>query len=316
MSTKTVMSIIGPRESAIRVGGLCRDIYHMYSTASSDFVEVPNFYEKDPTILDMEKDGKNFAAAVKKICQIHDMHSKIESVGCDIVVVNNYIDEIILQFIYNELRKVGDLSKEEISTIENKASTLIALALQEFKLRLPSFAIPVNSSNNPSEVNYPPIIFDIYKRSISQFALYEYSDYIFPDTEIQVVAYYAFGLYNRFCNAITNPESGFVTLDNIHIPGNHFALIQGLMMDEFENHLSDPSQKINFNGKAVFEPLYVKDMETEEEETETPSENYQIEENDSDELVQDIPDISEEEVIEDSSEPMEEIVVEDISSEE
>lgn len=281
MSFKTILSIIGPRDSAIRVGGLCNEIYRMYSTATSEFVEIPDYYERDPHILELEKAGMHFAAAVKKISLIYDNYSKIESVGSDIVIVNNYVDEIIMQFIYNELQKLENVG-DDLSAIENKASTLIALALQEFNIHFPGFSIPINASDDPSKVIYPPIVFDIFKKTVSQFLVYESSDYIFPSSDIQVVAYYAFGLYNRYCNAIANPERSYFTLKNEPIPVNYFALIQESIMPQFEEHLPDASMKINYNGKSVFEPLYVKDLQ---------KENYQVDENEPGTLVNDIPDM-------------------------
>ena len=260
MGVKTIMTVTGCFDGTTNIGrDIIADAFNKYSTVSSYFGTIRNPYQVYPHIMEMEKEGLNYAAALVKLGICHEDYAKLNEIrkATDVLVLTNYIDDIVMTFILKELTNVK--TKEEtpdMDVIIKEAASLVEIAYIRFGMLPPSVSIPANPSDDPEKVVYPPIVLDAYQQAVSQIVLYEHSDYLFPSDAIQVIAYYAFGLYNRFCNMIrSSNEINFYSLDGTQIPSNSFGLTSSDTMSFFEGFLKDDSRKFNYNGKALVDPM-------------------------------------------------------------
>lgn len=262
MGVKTIMTVTGYFDGATNIGrDIIADAFNKYSTVSSYFGTIRNPYQVYPHIMEMEKEGLNYAAALMKLGICQEDYAKLNEIrkATDVLVLTNYIDDIVMTFILKELTNVK--TKEEspdMNVIVKEAASLVEIAHIRFGMLPPSVSIPANPSDDPEKVVYPPIVLDAYQEAVSQIVLYEHSDYLFPSDAIQVIAYYAFGLYNRFCNMIrllSSNKINFYSLDGTQIPSNSFGLTSSDTMSFFEGFLKDDSRKFNYNGRALVDPM-------------------------------------------------------------
>lgn len=296
MIRNAIISICGGHPGCNDLVNTVGSIFNMYSSMIAETIQYQNPYSIDPDLKKMEdEDHQYMAAAIYKMTLLYkqNIHSHIS--GANIQVVDNYLDDILLTFIQKEM---AFNSKKGIDTdyLKNRVLTLISLALNEFHLNLPSMTIPYNDSNDPEKVIFVPASFDILKECMKKFTLFEYSDYLFPENPIQVSAYYACGLVNRFCNGIANhSEQSYYLFNGNSLTENTFGLSFPNAMENFETFLPSAVLPMNYNGASGSDPFYKSDIlkpaKEKEEEKDISSQNH-TSENLSEEITSSLRDIN------------------------
>lgn len=269
MSSSVIFSISGGHPECSALSNTVRDLFNMYSTANAVVVHYQNPYALDSDIEKMEKNGHFMAAAIRKIELLYKQNLHMAMPDASVIVVDNYLDDIILNFITKEAISKIRNGENDTSTLQARASTLISLALNEYKLELPAMEIPFNDTNDPQKVIFTPFALEMFKKCMSQFSIFEYSDYLFPENSIQTTAYFTYGLYNRYCNVFTNKASNevFYLVNGGEIPKNYFGLTIQKAMEGFEAAIVGTVKPMNYTGRAVFDPFY-----REENATQNPEE--------------------------------------------
>lgn len=289
MIRNAIISMCGGHPGCGELVNTVGSIFNMYSSMIAETIQYQNPYSIDPDLKKMEdEDHCYMAAAIYKMTLLYKQNLHTHISGANIQVVNNYLDDILLTFIQKEM---AFNTEKGIDTeyLKNRVNTLISLALNEFHLNLPSMVIPYNDSNDPEKVIFVPASFDILKDCMRKFTLFEYSDYLFPENPIQVSAYYACGLVNRFCNGIANHSvQEYYLFNGDCLAENTFGLSFPKSMENFETYLPSFIWPMNYTGASGTDPFYRKDLVNLPSSEESKE---QIQDSDSDETDANIGDI-------------------------
>lgn len=256
---RTIMSIVGGHGGCTEIGNLTTDAFNTYTTATASFIEFPDPYKVNPYIKTMEENGLNFAAATMKlgiIRTVMDQHAAEERLS-NVLVTVNYLDDVLMAFVLKEILHVskdGEFTTENSQSLLDDLNLLITLAKDKYNLRLANMVIPYNDSNDPKKIIYPPIAIDTVKDVVKDYCIYEVSDYLFPEQPIQVTAYYAFALYNRFVNTIAAGLPRMYTLNGDIFINDIFGTTSADAMKNFEAAILE-EYRINYNGRSYFDPF-------------------------------------------------------------
>lgn len=260
MIRNAIISICGGHPGCTELSGTVGSIFNMYSSMIAETIHYQNPYSIDPDLKKMEDEDHRFmAAAIYKMALLYKQNIHKNISDANIRVVDNYLDDILLTFIQKEI-SFNTEKGIDADYLKNRVRTLISLALNEFHLNLPSMLIPYNDSNDPEKVIFVPATFDILKECMKSFTLFEYSDYLFPENPVQVTAYYACGLVNRFCNGIANHSAqSFYLFNGDRLPENTFGLTMPESMKTFESFLPTSVWPMNYMGSSGLDPFYKRD---------------------------------------------------------
>lgn len=305
----TVISVSGgyAEPNVANIAKLLADAFNQYTTATAVVATFENPYSMYPDLTELEaaSHGKNYVAATTKITFLISQFEKLEKSHpyVHVICTSNYLDDIILQYIHNEIQLYAKENiMASIEELTERATSLLKYASSTAELRLPNIVIPANASPDPEKVTYNPLELKIYTNAAKSVGMMEMGDYVFPNTAIQVTAYLAFGMYNRFLETFSGGEEMY-TLKGKPLPSNPFATTSANTMEFFEGFLDDPAMKINYTGNSLLTPLHGKLPETtedipgDEEETdekeqdkeEMPMQDLDVDDDPSETLITDLP---------------------------